>query len=410
MISKTDKENVHQVSFKNSMTTLVDTRVFNAIRNGDSDRLRELLEQGADPNSWLSGCYTNEAKAFTGTSFVFGGYSQLKTRDANPDSYRTTILHTAVLADQPHCAELLIEKGADVNAADACGFTALHFAIGNYARIVGYDTEIIKLLLRHGATIEAHDVVGCTPLFHAADMGKVHIAKLLFEHGADLRARDKYERTPLHLASSSCRPDMIQWLIANGANVDAQNYIGDTPLHRACQRNNSLAAEALIKCGANPKLTNCAGRTAEDLADDDVKIELCALFLQTPAATTEPKPGTQADQAIQHIEKLGSDISSLSGQVREVVGLSRVIQSQESTSATLTKHVKQVVSKMEALEMKVDAQCQEVQKLAASVSANDVGMGVHVSHDVHVAGRCFHSDMIHIGKIKHSHPHLRTIL
>lgn len=89
-----------------------------------------------------------------------------------------TPLHKAALSGQTKAAELLINKGAKVDAASNNGKTALILAatMGN--------KEVVELLLSKGADVDAQDAGGYTALGYASDRGNDDIADLLSEHEA----------------------------------------------------------------------------------------------------------------------------------------------------------------------------------------------------------------------------------
>jgi ankyrin repeat protein len=100
-----------------------------------------------------------------------------------------TPLQMAAGEGQKEIAELLIAKGADVNAMTADGLTAL------FAAILGPHKEIAELLIAKGADVNARGFLGMTPLNMAADEGEKEIAALLRKHGGktgeELKAEGK---------------------------------------------------------------------------------------------------------------------------------------------------------------------------------------------------------------------------
>jgi len=98
----------------------------------------------------------------------------------------TTPLHDAALNGHKEVAELLIEKGADVNAKNNDGETPLHLTTNK---------EIAELLIAKGADVNAKDRVGKTPLDRASDNEKPETAALLRKHGGktgeELKAEGK---------------------------------------------------------------------------------------------------------------------------------------------------------------------------------------------------------------------------
>ena len=176
--------------------------------------------------------------------------------DANVrDTDNATPLHLALNAK---IAELLITHGANVNAQDKEENTPLHFRYFSKIFPCEYDeyeeTEemknylkqqlhIAKVLIEHGADVNAKNKYGWTPLFYTCD---VDMAKLLVEHGADVNAKDNREDTPLHNPGSA---DMANFLIEHGADLHARNrYFHNTPLSAA---NDPDIAEVLIAHGAD---------------------------------------------------------------------------------------------------------------------------------------------------------------
>ena len=133
-----------------------------------------------------------------------------------------TPLHFAALENARKAANLLIARGADVNAK-ADGTTPLHTAAYRNAR------DVADLLIAHGADVNAKDKDGVTPLGDAAYRNARDAADLLIARGADVNAKSKYDNTPLHLAAWKNARDVADLLIARGADVNVKNNWGDTP-------------------------------------------------------------------------------------------------------------------------------------------------------------------------------------
>jgi len=98
--------------------------------------------------------------------------------NAKLDGWKQTPLHLLAYDGQKDAAELLIAKGADVNAKDKRGYTPLHRAAAEGS------TEIAELLLANGADVNAKNNKGETPLKWAIDGEHKEVIDLLKKHGA----------------------------------------------------------------------------------------------------------------------------------------------------------------------------------------------------------------------------------
>jgi cytohesin len=137
-----------------------------------------------------------------------------------------------------------LEEGADINAEDKLGHTALHYATGADRR------EVVELLLARGADVNAGE---WTPLHVAVQTGRTDIAACLIDAGADVSGGSK--RAPLREAAWGYNTDIVELLIAKGADVNAG------ALHTAVGAGQTAIAELLIAKGANINRKGAMGLT-----------------------------------------------------------------------------------------------------------------------------------------------------
>ena len=89
-------------------------------------------------------------------------------------------------------------------------------------------------------------------LLAAAWIGDQGMFEAALDRGASVQAQDVSGATPLHYAALNGDPRRVSWLIALGANVDARSETGVTPLMSAVTSDHAAAAEVLLRCGAEP--------------------------------------------------------------------------------------------------------------------------------------------------------------
>ena len=147
----------------------------------------------------------------------------------------------AVKANDLTRANALVEKDASVvHTKDGAGNTPLH-----QAAITG-SVSISELLLSKGADINAINTQLNTPLHLAIQNGKDEVAKYLIEKGTDLTIQNIVKKTPLHLTVRHSRKAIAELLIAKGVAIDARDDMGRTPLGLAARETGNVDIAALL--------------------------------------------------------------------------------------------------------------------------------------------------------------------
>jgi ankyrin repeat protein len=157
----------------------------------------------------------------------------------------TPLLHAAGFGNLA-TMKLLLEHGADVNAGNKRKSTPLFWAL--------YDVDKVRLLIAHGADVQARTVDGRTPLYQAASMANaVAVLKLLLDHDANPNAKTLTGMTPL-MAASRSNLDGMRLLLERKADVNARNAAGASALMAASQTGRPEAVRLLLSKGADPNI------------------------------------------------------------------------------------------------------------------------------------------------------------
>jgi ankyrin repeat protein len=246
--------------------------LIDAVQRQDAERVRTLLERGANVNQ----------QEYDGS----------------------TALHWAAYVDDPGIMAVLLKAGAKPNLANEFGITPLMQACDSR------DPKIVALLLNSGADPNARAEAGETPVMRGARAGNAEVMRLLLAHGGDPNAKEpSQDQTALMWAISQRQSDVAQLLVERGADVRAHtksprvkaaamgdgesgnrayasaallsrpgNGNGVTPLLFAARVGDLESARILLQAGADVNETGNDGLSALTLATVRANVPL-ALYL-----------------------------------------------------------------------------------------------------------------------------------
>ena len=205
----------------------------------------------------------------------------------------TTALHWAVHRDDQDLAELLIEAGADVTATNRYGVAPLSLACTNGS------AHMVERLLTAGADPNSSLPEGETALMTAARTGRVEAVALLLDHGAAVNVAEEWQgQTALMWAAAEGHAAVVQALIEHGADVEARSgrpdtsppddleaptRAGFTAFLFAVRGGHIDAVDVLIDAGASADQTAPDGSSALVVAVDNRNYELAAWLLERGA-------------------------------------------------------------------------------------------------------------------------------
>jgi ankyrin repeat protein len=180
-----------------------------------------------------------------------------KGADVNaPQSDGATALHWAAYLEDAEATARLIRAGAKVDAPNNYGVTPLALAAANG------NAAVIDQLLKGGANPSAAVRAGETPLMLAARTGITEAVKALLTAGAEIDAKETWNgQTALMWAAAAGHGPVVQLLIEHRADIHARSNSGATPLLFAARRGDMAAVHALVAAGADVKAARPDGAT-----------------------------------------------------------------------------------------------------------------------------------------------------
>lgn len=199
--------------------------------------LLAMAAMGQDPEKFYSAIRENNLSQLKALLAQTGSANVADDRGITPLMYAAEIGSV----DAMH---LLLDRGADVNAQNAFGSTALMWSVSDSAKV--------RLLLDHGAQVNTVARSGRTALIVAAFASpSLDVVKLLLARGAKVGVMDARHVTPLNAATFGNDTATVRALLDAGADINTPDtFIGLTPLMNAAGNRNIEALKLLLARGA----------------------------------------------------------------------------------------------------------------------------------------------------------------
>jgi len=248
--------------------------------------MRKLLDLGADPNArppgWgppLTPAVMLDRPELVSLLLKHG------VRVTDHDDEGMTALQAAVWYERQKTARLLVSRKTPVDAFSAAGLgmkdllaaklvkdpkliarrgprkrTLLHWA---------RDCDIMKFLISKGADVDAQDDSGESALFLAIANGDNDTVKLLLDNKASVELRNRQGYAPLHVAARCCNLKASALMLFGGANANVRDSQGRAPLHHIVARLTKKDAEAVVillfRKGFDRKIKDASERTLREI-------------------------------------------------------------------------------------------------------------------------------------------------
>ena len=216
--------------------------------DGNLDRVKKLVREGAPINTVTYGQtpLTVASHHLEIEKFLLENGAIV---DLTDDRFRTTALMLASQQGKAAIVKLLLEHGAKVDAEDYKGRTAIY-----YAGLFG-SMDVMEVLLSYGANVNHFMEDGASALFVPCTNGYTMIVTLLLKNGININKSDADGRTAIYMASSARREDVVGLLMQAGADYSVRTSNSLTPLGIA----QILNATDVIHCLQAPIISLLCG-------------------------------------------------------------------------------------------------------------------------------------------------------
>jgi ankyrin len=247
-LQQTSEELISQKQIVNERSNCGRTPLNIACSLGHVDMVQLLLKHGADPNiSDLQQTTCLHAASASGHEAVVAILLEHdKSLVFRKGLNNQTALHEAAFRGSVETVTTLLAQGCPLDSKLKDGRNAIHLAA-----YMGYPA-IIKLIYEKDSAVtlnlfrQGEGSWGDRPIHSAAITSRLDVIKMLWKLGADLEARQIEGRTPLQIACQHGRPSSTLKLLQLGAAPDALDLSDMTPLHLAAQNGHKYIIKFLI--------------------------------------------------------------------------------------------------------------------------------------------------------------------
>ena len=336
--------------FSKGFQKLIENTLAGAARDGDLEAIKQYIAEGADVNDLVFDMPPLTWAAMMGQTEAAELLLQRGANINGRNKDENTALHLAVFLGRAETVELLLKNGADVNARNDDGATAID--------ILGVPWEMTQFLTKPmGIALEQEqfeegktkirEMFGTAPklgvktvpnvqdsnskdLWAAARTGNLQAIKRHIEEGGDINALDSgFRLSAIAWGALHGQTEIVQLLIKNGADVNLKNGDGATPLHSAAFLGRVDVAKLLLENGADVKARNNDGATPMDVlsVDWETTAFVCSLI------------GIDIEEAEIAVMKKGrNEIAKLFG-VDGVLGEAGAFSAQRLSEAAFTGNI-----------------------------------------------------------------------
>lgn len=269
----------HYVDYLDIQVSNSDPTIMTAVKTNNPDNLRRELKDPLNRRIMyagdVKGCTPLHWAALLGHAeclhVLLDSYAPKNGRN----KANNTSLMLAIEYDHIQAVRILLEHNVNI---DSIGGHHSSTALCSAAR--HGQSDVVGLLLQHGAAVELQHHQSITALHYAAHKGDAESVLLLFEAGAQPNVKDRFGYTPLHTAAAGGHAKTIELLLSKGANLDELDNLAQTPLHIAIKSRRSAATKALLAANAKVDTKDVHGNTLLHIAADSNPIDLIQLLVE----------------------------------------------------------------------------------------------------------------------------------